>query len=78
MAKFNVKETYPERYERVKKEQKELESICESQLRLARLCPYCHHKISVVIRGEHSYTSEKCPNCGEDVVFPPISFRMSS
>ena len=68
MAKFNAKENDPERYARVKEEQAKLQTRCKSELRLARLCPYC----------EHSWTSEKCPNCGEVVYFPPISFRKAS
>ena len=78
LAKFNAKEYDPERYARVKEEQDRLRTTCKSELRLARLCPYCDYKLSVVLKGEHSYTSEKCPNCGEIIVFPPISFRMAS
>ena len=74
MAKFNAKENDPERYARVKEEQDRLRTRCKSELRLARLCPYCDYKLSVVLKGEHSYTSE----CGEIIVFPPISFRMAS
>ena len=93
MAKFNAKENDPERYARVKEEQAKLQTRCKSELkeeqaklqtrckselRLARLCPYCDYKLSIAIKGEHSWTSEKCPNCGEVVYFPPISFRKAS
>ena len=66
MAKFNAKENDPERYARVKEEQDRLRTRCKSELRLARLCPYCDYKLSVVLK------------CGEIIVFPPISFRMAS
>lgn len=78
MAKFNAKENDPERYARVKEEQAKLQTRCKSELRLARLCPYCDYKLSIAIKGEHSWISEKCPNCGEVVYFPPISFRKAS
>jgi len=78
LAKFNAKENDPERYARVKEEQAKLQTRCKSELRLARLCPYCDYKLSIAIKGEHSWTSEKCPNCGEVVYFPPISFRKTS
>ena len=78
MAKFNAKENDPERYAQVKAEQDKLQIKAKSQLRLARLCPYCDYKLSIVLKGDHSWTSEKCPNCGEVIVFPPISFRMAS
>ena len=64
MAKFNAKENDPECYARVKEEQAKLQTRCKSELRLARLCPYCDYKLSIAIKGEHSWTSEKCPNCG--------------
>lgn len=58
MAKFNAKENDPERYARVKEEQAKLQTRCKSELRLARLCPYCDYKLSIAIKGEHSWTSE--------------------
>lgn len=54
MAKFNAKENDPERYARVKEEQAKLQTRCKSELRLARLCPYCDYKLSIAIKGEHS------------------------
>ena len=44
---------------------------------LARLCPYCGHKIEILSRGTHGYAFTKCPNCGENVGFPPVSFRLA-
>ena len=77
MAKINIRERNPEHYAKVKVEQEALIKKCSAQLGIARLCPYCEHKVSIVLRGEHSYSKEKCPNCGENVVFPPISFRLA-
>lgn len=78
MAKVNVRLNNPERYAKVKAEQEALQKECSTQIGIARLCPYCEHKISILLRGEHSFSKEKCPNCGESVVFPPISFRRVS
>lgn len=33
-------------------------------------------KIEILYRGEHGPSRAKCPNCGEEVVFPPIAFRL--
>ena len=57
MAKFNAKENDPERYARVKEEQAKLQTRCKSELRLARLCPYCDYKLSIAIKGEHSWAT---------------------
>lgn len=54
MAKFNAKENDPERYARVKEEQAKLQTRCKSELRLARLCPYCDYKLSIAIKGEQA------------------------
>ena len=51
MAKFNAKENDPERYARVKEEQAKLQTRCKSELRLARLCPYCDYKLSMLLRA---------------------------
>ena len=51
MAKFNAKENDPERYARVKEEQAKLQTRCKSELRLARLCPYCDYKLSIAIKS---------------------------
>lgn len=77
MARVNIREKDPYRYEMVKAEQEKLQAICCSQIKIAKLCPYCGHTVSYVCKGTHSYTQEKCPNCGENVTFPPISFRLA-
>ena len=78
MAKFNAKENDPERYARVKERNRlscrhGASQSCDwlACVRIATITVYA-------IKGEHSWTSEKCPNCGEVVYFPPISFRKAS
>lgn len=75
MAKVNIRISDPVRYAQVAAEQAELKKAYSSQMRLARLCPFCEHKIEILCRGSHSGTYTKCTNCGEDVFFPPVSFR---
>lgn len=58
------------------KQIKDWEECC-SQIKIAKICPYCGHTVSYVCKGTHAYTQEKCPNCGENVTFPPISFRLA-
>ena len=75
MAKLNIKETDPQKYEAVKAEQDKLKRLCSYQMKIARLCPYCGHTVAYACKGSHAYTQEKCSNCGETITFPPISFR---
>lgn len=77
MAKFNIKEVNPMLYEKVKAEQETIKKQCEGKLTLVRVCPYCKHKVSEVVKGNHGYTFGKCDRCGEDIIFPPISFRLA-
>lgn len=77
MAKFNIREQDPQKYSAVKAEQDKLSAICGVQMKIARICSYCGHTVSIVYKGDHSYTQEKCSKCGETVTFPPISFRLS-
>lgn len=77
MPRYNIRTENPVRYAQVKAEQDRLRAECarSSSITLARLCPYCDHKIEILSRGTHGYSFIKCPNCGEDVGFPPVSFR---
>lgn len=75
MSKFNLKEADPLRYAQVLAEQQELKRTHSSSIRMARLCPFCEHKVEVLCRGSHSATYLKCPSCGEDIFFPPVMFR---
>ena len=47
------------------------------QYTVARICPFCDCKVEILYRGSHGPSSIKCPNCGEEVLFPPVSFRRS-
>jgi len=77
MSKLNVRSSDPDRYARVTAEQEELKKSYSSRMRVARLCPYCDHKIEVLCRGAHGGTYTRCPNCDEQVFFPPIFFRLA-
>lgn len=78
MAKVNAQQLYPERYERVKAEQDNVRRQYRGMMKVARLCPYCDHRVEDIAKGQHSYTMVKCPNCGQEVIFPPISFRLAN
>ena len=77
MAKINVKETNPDHYAQAAAEQEALKRTYSSTIQIARLCPFCGHKVEVLCRGTHSGVYTKCPNCGESIFFPPITFRMA-
>ena len=77
MPRIDVKQTDPFRYARVKAEQETLRRQCAGSITVARLCPYCDHKVEVLCRGTHGAAYVKCPSCGESVLFPPISFRLA-
>ena len=66
MPKINIREQDPRKYEAVKAEQDKLKAICGSQIKVAKICPYCGHTVSYICKGTH---------CGETITFPPISFR---
>lgn len=76
MARINMKESNPSRYAQVRAEQEALQKEFSGQL-IARICPYCGHKIELLYRGSHGAASIKCANCGEYVTFPPVAFRMA-
>lgn len=75
MSRVNIKESEPVRYAQVKAEQIALHQQYGSQMKIARMCPYCQHRVEMLLRGQHGAAMIKCPHCGEDVLFPPISFR---
>lgn len=77
MPRVNIREADPARYARVKAEQEKLRAQCDSTMMMARLCPYCGHKVEVLYRGTHGVSVAKCSNCGEEVFFPPVSFRLA-
>ncbi len=75
MPRFNIKENDPERYAAVKAAQDAIKKRYSSGVMLAKICPYCAHRIEMIQSGSHGPSYLKCSNCGEDVIFPPISFR---
>ena len=77
MPRYNVRQSDPERYKAVKARQDELRSSCRVMVKMSRMCPYCDHRIEVVGKGSHGYAFVKCSNCGEEVIFEPVTFRLS-
>lgn len=75
MPKVNIEQRNPELYSKVKEQQAALMNMCSGAITIVRICPYCKHKIAEVVQGQHGYFMTKCDKCGEDVVFPPLSFR---
>lgn len=59
MAKVDVQRANPELYEQVKSEQNKMKTHCRAQMKVARLCPYCGHKITTIYKGSHGYADEK-------------------
>lgn len=53
MPRYNIREENPAKYAQVKAEQEKLRAECSqsSSMTLARLCPYCGHKIEILSRG---------------------------
>ena len=60
-----------------KAEQEVLRERFATQCTVARICPFCCHKVELLYRGTHGPNRLKCPNCGEEVIFPPLTFRRS-
>ena len=77
MPRINIRDKDPERYARVKEEQENLLQQYAVGIQLARLCPHCDHKLEILYRGSHGSARIKCSNCGEETVFPPVSFRFA-
>lgn len=74
MPRVNIRQTDPVRYAQVAAEQEMLKQTYSSQMQIARLCPYCSHKVEVLCRGTHRGAYSKCSNCGETVFFPTHHF----
>ncbi len=77
MPRYDVKTKDPVRYARVKADQDKIAQEFFCGVMLARLCPYCGTKIEVLCRGSHAASQSKCQNCGEEVKFPPVQFRLN-
>lgn len=76
-SKATLKEHDPQRYAQICREQDRLKEAYSDSMQMARLCPFCGHKVEILCRGSHSGAYIKCPGCGENVFFPPVSFRRS-
>ena len=77
MQKTNVQQIDPARYARVRAAQDDLKRKAEGKLKMIRLCPYCEHRVESVAQGSHGYVITKYSHCGEEIVFPPLSFRQA-
>lgn len=77
MPRVNIRERNPARYASVQAEQDRLRKQYSSLYTVARICPFCDHKIEILYRGSHGSANIKCPNCGEEVLFPPVEFRIT-
>jgi hydrogenase maturation factor HypF (carbamoyltransferase family) len=75
VQKNNLKLSDPEHYALVKAAQEALKQECIGLMKIVRLCPYCEHKVQNIAKGQHGYAFSKCSRCGEEVIFPPVSFR---
>ena len=42
---------------------------------VARVCPYCLHKVAYAFAGYHAPERVKCASCGEEVILPAVSVR---
>ncbi len=77
MTRVEPRTQDPIHYARVQAEQKALEAEYSSHITMARLCPYCKHKIEILCKGTHGASYVKCPQCREQVFFPPVVFRLA-
>lgn len=78
MQRIDIQKTDPVRYAKVKAQQDRLREQCEGTPTVIRVCPYCKHKIAEVVQGNHGFCFAKCERCAEDVIFPPVCFRMAT
>lgn len=77
MQRIDIESSNPAHYKKVKATQDEMRQKCEGMLTVARLCPYCRHKVLEAAQGFHGYIFTKCEKCGYDIILPPLSFRIA-
>lgn len=77
MTRTEVRQRNPERYAAVMEEQATLRRQYTPMITMARLCPLCETKLQILYRGQHGACRLKCSGCGEEVTFPPCSFRLA-
>ena len=53
MPRYNPREGDPQRYARAMAQQSELRKQCAGQYTVARICPFCDHKVEILYRGSH-------------------------
>ena len=77
MQKIDQKSSNPGRYAIIKAEQDRLREKCSILMTISMNCPYCGHQVLRLYKGDHSYLNAKCSKCGEEICFPPVSFRIN-
>ena len=50
MPRYNPREGDPQRYARAMAQQSELRKQCAGQYTVARICPFCDHKVEILYR----------------------------
>ena len=67
----------PERFRKIQLEQQQIKQEYGSSVTMARRCPYCLHRVEILYRGNHGMSQTRCQKCGEEIFFPPASFRLA-
>lgn len=79
MGKYvDVSTRDPEKFAAVEEQQRKLRAETRYMVKISRPCPYCDHPVIVMFPGQNGYLQAKCPNCGKEVIFPPIYFRLAN
>ena len=73
MPKISLKDMDPELYARVKDVQARVALKYDGASTVARVCPYCGLKLSILADGQHGAERRKCPDCGEILNLPPVN-----
>ena len=75
MPRPTLRESNPELYALMKKEQAKLREEVLPITMLARVCPNCLHMMEYLPRGIHEEVMLKCPICKEELVYPTLYYR---
>ena len=73
MPKNNLRDMNPDLYARIKDAQARIAAEYNATSTVARVCPYCGLKLSLLADGQHGAERRKCPDCGEILNLPPVN-----
>ena len=73
--KIDIKKKAPEHCAEVDAVQEKMKAECSSGVRVRVGCPYCGHPVVTAFKGHHDSFMAVCPQCEQEVFFPPIKFR---